>query len=160
MSTSSNAEGMAAIDRLWNETEHGLIFANLVDFDMLFGHRRNVAGYAQALAEFDAWLPQFLKQVQSDDLVMITADHGNDPTWRGSDHTAKKSRCSFFTKREQIDSARASPSPMSPPRLRNIFGFPSRGQLERRFCKPTAHRALLIEKALALAKHGWFRSAG
>jgi phosphopentomutase len=88
--TASNAEGMATLDRLWRETERGLIFANLVDFDMLFGHRRNVAGYAQALAEFDAWLPQFLKQVQSDDLVLITADHGNDPTWHGTDHTREE----------------------------------------------------------------------
>jgi len=88
--TASNAEGMAAIDRLWNETERGLIFANLVDFDMLFGHRRNVAGYAQALAEFDTWLPRFHDLVLPDDLVIITADHGNDPTWHGTDHTREE----------------------------------------------------------------------
>ena len=81
------AEGMDVLDRLWSETERGLIFANLVDFDMLFGHRRNVTGYAQALAEFDAWLPQFLDRVRPDDLVIITADHGNDPTFPGTDHT-------------------------------------------------------------------------
>src|SRR4030095_7481228 len=89
-STTSNMEGMAVLDRLWSETERGLIFANLVDFDMLFGHRRDVTGYAQALAEFDAWLPQFLNQVQPDDLVIITADHGNDPTWHGSNHTREE----------------------------------------------------------------------
>jgi phosphopentomutase len=88
--TTSNTEGMAVLDRLWSETERGLIFANLVDFDMLFGHRRNVSGYAQALAEFDAWLPQFLNRVQPDDLVIITADHGNDPTWHGTDHTREE----------------------------------------------------------------------
>ncbi|HZJ14213.1 MAG TPA: phosphopentomutase [Chthoniobacteraceae bacterium] len=88
--TTSNAEGTAVLDRLWSETERGLILANLVDFDMLFGHRRNVTGYAQALAEFDAWLPQFLDQVQPDDLVIITADHGNDSTWPGTDHTREE----------------------------------------------------------------------
>ena len=88
--TKSNAEGMATIERLWRETKHGLLFANLVDFDMLFGHRRDVAGYAQALRDFDAWLPSFLKNVTPSDLVIITADHGNDPTWRGTDHTREE----------------------------------------------------------------------
>ena len=88
--TKSNAEGMATITRLWGETERGLLFANLVDFDMLFGHRRDPAGYATALAEFDAWLPSFLKKVTPDDLVIITADHGNDPTWTGTDHTREQ----------------------------------------------------------------------
>ena len=87
--TASNAEGMAAILREWPSLD-GLLFANLVDFDMLFGHRRNVAGYANALREFDAWLPTFLAAVKSDDLVIITADHGNDPTWRGTDHTREE----------------------------------------------------------------------
>ena len=88
--TKSNAEGMATIERLWSETKRGLLFANLVDFDMLFGHRRDVAGYAQALRDFDFWLPSFLKNVTPADLVIITADHGNDPTWRGTDHTREQ----------------------------------------------------------------------
>ena len=88
--TKTNAEGMATIARLWSETERGLLFANLVDFDMLFGHRRDPAGYATALAEFDAWLPSFLKKVTPDDLIIITADHGNDPTWTGTDHTREQ----------------------------------------------------------------------
>ncbi len=87
--TASNAEGMAAITRLWPSLD-GLLFANLVDFDMHFGHRRNVAGYANALSEFDRWLPSFLSTVRADDLVIITADHGNDPTWRGTDHTREE----------------------------------------------------------------------
>ena len=87
--TTSNAEGMAAIAREWPALD-GLLFANLVDFDMLFGHRRNVAGYANALREFDAWLPTFLADVKPGDLVIITADHGNDPTWRGTDHTREE----------------------------------------------------------------------
>ncbi len=87
--TASNAEGMAAIAREWPALD-GLLFANLVDFDMLFGHRRNVAGYANALREFDAWLPTFLADVKPGNLVIITADHGNDPTWRGTDHTREE----------------------------------------------------------------------
>ncbi len=88
--TASNAEGMAAIDSLWSSIRHGLIFANLVDFDMLHGHRRDVAGYARALTECDAWLGGFVGRVAPGDLVIITADHGNDPTWRGTDHTREE----------------------------------------------------------------------
>jgi phosphopentomutase len=68
----------------------GLVFANLVDFDMLFGHRRDVAGYGAALEEFDEWLGGFLTRIAQDDLVVITADHGNDPTFRGTDHTREQ----------------------------------------------------------------------
>jgi phosphopentomutase len=88
--TSSNAEGMSQIARLWREQRGGFIFANLVDFDMLFGHRRDVSGYANALREFDDWLAIFLSEFQRDDLVIITADHGNDPTFRGTDHTREQ----------------------------------------------------------------------
>lgn len=65
----------------------GLVFTNLVDFDMLYGHRRDVRGYAQALQEFDAWLPRLLAVLRPGDLLALTADHGCDPTWPGSDHT-------------------------------------------------------------------------
>jgi len=88
--TRSNAHGMQTIDKLWARETGGLIFANLVDFDMLYGHRRDVAGYAQALEEFDLWLGDFLRKVTDRDLVVITADHGNDPTWTGSDHTRER----------------------------------------------------------------------
>jgi phosphopentomutase len=88
--TKSNADGMAVIDRLWHEHRDGLVFANLVDFDMLFGHRRDVEGYARALEEFDTWLAGFLPRIEPGDLVLITADHGNDPTWRGTDHTRER----------------------------------------------------------------------
>ncbi len=88
--TASNAEGLAAIDALWADGEDGLIFANLVDFDMLYGHRRDVAGYTRSLVEFDAWLAGFLPKCEAEDLVIITADHGNDPTWRGTDHTREE----------------------------------------------------------------------
>jgi phosphopentomutase len=90
--TKSNAEGMAAIDRLWDKTRQDphFIFANLVDFDSLYGHRRDPAGYAACLREFDAWLGKFLSKVNPGDLVMITADHGNDPWHPGTDHTREQ----------------------------------------------------------------------
>ena len=70
------------------ECAHGsLVFANLVDFDMLYGHRRDVAGYADALQSFDAFLPLLLAQLRPGDLLALSADHGCDPTWPGSDHT-------------------------------------------------------------------------
>ncbi len=65
----------------------GLIFSNLVDFDMLYGHRRDAEGYAKALEYFDARLPEIFAALKNDDLLIITADHGNDPTHKGSDHT-------------------------------------------------------------------------
>ncbi|CCD94288.1 phosphopentomutase [Bradyrhizobium sp. ORS 375] len=65
----------------------GLLFANFVDFDTLYGHRRDIAGYARALEAFDARLPELLNALRTDDLLIITADHGCDPTWSGSDHT-------------------------------------------------------------------------
>ncbi len=88
--TGSNAEGMERIEALWSERAEGLLFANLVDFDMLFGHRRDLAGYAQALAEFDHWLGNFVGKIGPGDLVIITADHGNDPTFHGTDHTREE----------------------------------------------------------------------
>lgn len=88
--TASNDDGMTCIAERWPALEHGLLFANLVDFDMLYGHRRDVAGYANALAEFDARLAKFLEVVTPADLVIITADHGNDPTFHGTDHTREE----------------------------------------------------------------------
>ena len=70
-----------------NADTKGLIFSNLVDFDMLFGHRRDPEGYAAALEHFDARLPEIMAAMGEGDLLIITADHGNDPTFRGSDHT-------------------------------------------------------------------------
>ena len=70
--------------------EGGMVFTNLVDFDMLFGHRRDVAGYADALEAFDRFLPQLLSRLRVGDLLALTADHGCDPTWPGSDHTREQ----------------------------------------------------------------------
>ena len=88
--TDGNAEGMQQIAENWERLETGLLFANLVDFDMLYGHRRDVRGYAGALAQFDQWLGEFLPRILPTDLVIITADHGNDPTYRGTDHTREQ----------------------------------------------------------------------
>lgn len=74
------------IDAL-NDDSRGLIFSNLVDFDMLFGHRRDTEGFAKALEHFDSRLPEIEAAMRDVDLMIITADHGNDPTFRGSDHT-------------------------------------------------------------------------
>jgi phosphopentomutase len=68
----------------------GLLFANFVDFDTVYGHRRDVAGYAAALEAFDVRLPELLERLKSGDLLVITADHGCDPTWRGTDHTREQ----------------------------------------------------------------------
>lgn len=85
--THSNAEGMEAAMQQADRDFEGLCFVNLVDFDMIYGHRNNASGYAQALNEFDLWLGDFLKKLQEDDVLMITADHGCDPGDVSTDHT-------------------------------------------------------------------------
>lgn len=90
--TKSNAQGCSEMDRLLSEGRDSphLIFTNLVDFDMLYGHRRNPEGYAGALEEFDSWLASLIPRLDEETLLLITADHGNDPTWSGTDHTREK----------------------------------------------------------------------
>ena len=86
--TKGNTDGMAKTLEVAARDFHGLCFTNLVDFDMLYGHRRNIDGYAAALTEFDGWLPQLLEKLGEDDIVMITADHGCDPAYTATtDHT-------------------------------------------------------------------------
>jgi phosphopentomutase len=85
--TANNQEGIEATISAIENDEASLIFTNLVDFDMHFGHRRDVVGYAQCLEEFDAKLPEIMSKMKEDDILIITADHGNDPTWTGTDHT-------------------------------------------------------------------------
>ena len=86
--TTSNADGMAQTLAAAKRDFTGLCFTNLVDFDMLYGHRRNIDGYANALHEFDTWLPSLLAELRDDDLVMITADPGCDPGYlKHTDHT-------------------------------------------------------------------------
>ncbi|NOX88073.1 MAG: phosphopentomutase [Calditrichaeota bacterium] len=83
----TNAEVMAAITRELNETQSGLIMANLVDFDMLWGHRNDPEGFYEGLKAFDKWLPELIAALKSEDVVIITADHGNDPTTPSTDHS-------------------------------------------------------------------------
>jgi len=84
----SNANGMEHTIHYAQQDFHGLCFVNLVDFDMQFGHRRDIDGYARALTEFDAWLPKLMENLGDEDLVMITADHGCDPAYTATtDHT-------------------------------------------------------------------------
>ncbi|MGY4158494.1 phosphopentomutase [Bradyrhizobium sp. USDA 4461] len=78
------------LDAINDLSDGGLLFANFVDFDTLYGHRRDVAGYAAALEQFDRRLPELLARLKADDLLIITADHGCDPTWSGTDHTREQ----------------------------------------------------------------------
>jgi phosphopentomutase len=85
--TKTNEDGMAKTLEAMEESREGLIFVNLVDFDQLYGHRNDVEGYAKALEAVDAWLPQLESAMAADDLLILTADHGCDPTTPGTDHT-------------------------------------------------------------------------
>ncbi|MBQ7094841.1 MAG: phosphopentomutase [Clostridia bacterium] len=85
--THGNEEGMEMALKLAKEQENGLIFINLVDFDMLYGHRQDIDGYAKALSAFDAFLPKLMEQLREGDRLLITADHGCDPGDESTDHT-------------------------------------------------------------------------
>jgi phosphopentomutase len=89
VTTKSNVDGMEKLTVALCERPYGLIFCNLVDFDMLYGHRKDVEGFAKSLEEFDALLGDFLRLLTHDDLLMITADHGcdPDPRWETTDHS-------------------------------------------------------------------------
>ena len=83
----SNMDGMDHVDHVMKEDFHGFCFVNLVDFDAMYGHRRNPEGFGKALMDFDQRLGTVLENMREDDLLLITADHGNDPCFRGTDHT-------------------------------------------------------------------------
>lgn len=85
--TRNNREGIASTLKYLERDFDGLLFVNLVDFDMLYGHRNNAKGYAEALEYFDEKLPEILALLREDDILLITADHGCDPTTKGTDHT-------------------------------------------------------------------------
>ena len=85
--TKSNDDGMLQITEVAKEDFHGLCFLNLVDFDALYGHRRDPIGYGKAIEAFDLQLPDLMKELSEDDLLILTADHGNDPIHHGTDHT-------------------------------------------------------------------------
>ena len=85
--TKDNMDGMDKLAKVVKQDFHGISFINLVDFDALYGHRRDPIGYGEALEAFDARLPEVMNELTNDDLLIITADHGNDPTFDGTDHT-------------------------------------------------------------------------
>jgi len=88
--TETNKDGMAATLRWLERDFTGLLFVNLVEFDMLWGHRRDSRGYGQALQDVDSWFAQVQQAMQPADAILFTADHGVDPTYRGSDHTREQ----------------------------------------------------------------------
>ncbi|SFP25027.1 phosphopentomutase [Salibacterium halotolerans] len=97
--TESNSDGMNKITESAKEDFHGISFLNLVDFDAKYGHRRDPDGYGQALEEYDSRLPALLDELREDDLLIITADHGNDPVHHGTDHTRELVPLLVYTKR-------------------------------------------------------------
>lgn len=109
--THSNDEGMAKTFELLNKDFNGLCFTNLVDFDMKFGHRRDIDGYANAISEFDTWLNDFIPRMKNDDLLIITGDHGCDPGFKGTDHTRELVPLLIYSK------------DIVPENLRTIKGF-------------------------------------
>lgn len=90
--TANNHEDMEALrtQLAAHRKDKGLLMANFVDFDSMYGHRRNVKGYADCLEAFDQELGQLLTEIHDDELLVITSDHGNDPTWHGTDHTRER----------------------------------------------------------------------
>src|SRR5205807_4192230 len=87
LTAKNNEQSTDQTIRALHDETRGLIFSNLVDFDMLYGHRRDTEGYARALEHFDSRWPEIENALRKDDLLIMTADHGNDPTYRGTDHT-------------------------------------------------------------------------
>lgn len=98
LTAKNNEQSIDQTIKALGASTRGLIFSNLVDFDMLYGHRRDTEGYAKALEHFDLRLPEIEAAMRDDDLMMITADHGNDPTFRGSDHTREYAPLLVFGK--------------------------------------------------------------
>ena len=96
--TVSNQDGMEKTVELAKSEFKGLCFVNLVDFDAVYGHRRNPEGYGQAIVDFDKQLEELMKYLNHDDLLMITADHGNDPTYSGTDHTREQVPLIIYSK--------------------------------------------------------------
>ncbi|HEV2836143.1 MAG TPA: phosphopentomutase [Pyrinomonadaceae bacterium] len=98
LTAKNNEQSIDQTIKALKDRTRGLIFSNLVDFDMLYGHRRDTEGYAKALEHFDARLPEIESAMRDDDLIMITSDHGNDPTFPGSDHTREYAPLLVFGK--------------------------------------------------------------
>ncbi len=103
--THGNTHGIQTLIEQMKKVPSGLVFCNLIDFDMLYGHRRDVLGFANALEEFDRALPEIVKGMDQQDLLLITSDHGNDPTYRGTDHTREYIPLLAFTPAQDIPGA-------------------------------------------------------
>lgn len=101
LTAKNNEQSIDQTIRALREDTRGLIFSNLVDFDMLYGHRRDTEGYARALEHFDARWPEIEAAMRDGDLVIITADHGNDPTYPGTDHTREYAPLIVFGKQSR-----------------------------------------------------------
>ncbi len=101
--TVSNADGMDKLNRIVKEDFNGLCFANLVDFDMVYGHRNDIDGYAKALSEFDDFLGEFVKELRAEDLLIITADHGCDPGDESTDHTREYTPLLIFGGQKNVN---------------------------------------------------------
>lgn len=101
LTAKNNQQSMDQTIAALHDDTRGLIFSNFVDFDMLYGHRRDTEGYARALEEFDARWPEIESAMGDGDLVMLTADHGNDPTYRGTDHTREYAPLVVYGKKAQ-----------------------------------------------------------
>lgn len=99
--TKDNVDGIKTIIQVEQEDFHGLCFANLNDFDSKYGHRRDPEGYGKAIETFDSYLPTIIKHLKDDDLLIITADHGNDPTYQGTNHTREKVPVLIYNKQFQ-----------------------------------------------------------
>ncbi|MFZ1779821.1 MAG: phosphopentomutase, partial [Enterococcus aquimarinus] len=103
--TKSNMDGVDQLLKVMDKDFTGLSFTNLVDFDALYGHRRDTKGYAQAIEDFDQRIPEILAALKEDDLLIITADHGNDPTFPGTDHTREYVPLLVFSKNMKASGA-------------------------------------------------------
>lgn len=98
ISSGNNKEGVDKLLDIMDKKFTGLCFANLNDFDTLYGHRRDAQGYARAIEEFDVEIPMILNKLNNDDLLIITADHGNDPTFKGTDHTRENTPVLIYSR--------------------------------------------------------------
>ena len=100
--TKNNLDGINKTIELIKKDFNGLLFTNLVDFDMMYGHRNDVDGYANAISEFDSKIPELLENLKEDDLLILTADHGCDPTTKGTDHTREQIPLIVYGKKSKI----------------------------------------------------------
>ena len=150
--THNNLEGMKITSDLAKIDFHGLCFVNLVDFDMLYGHRQDADGYAVAMSEFDRWLGEFTKKLRPDDVLLITADHGCDPTDNSTDHT-----------RENVPYLVYGAS-IAPENRGTLMGFDTVGEEVYKFltnCTMTEERnRALIDNALTARKQSYCPYSG